>query len=188
MDKSTLPGPVSILHDPAAVEAAIRQMANRLNADIARLQPAEPAIALCVMTGGIVLTGQLLPLLDFPLELDYVHATRYGDAIVGGQLRWIAKPNRSLQGRVVILLDDILDEGVTLQQIQAYCREQGASRILTAVLVNKLREGKRDVKADYIGLDVPDLYVFGYGMDCSGLWRNAPGIFALHESSAEVDA
>ncbi|MEW5789943.1 MAG: hypoxanthine-guanine phosphoribosyltransferase [Pseudomonadota bacterium] len=188
MDKSTLPGPVSIIHSPAAVDAAVRDIAARINADLAAMAPAEPPLVICVLTGAIVFTGMLLPHLDFPLELDYLHATRYGSATVGGELRWIARPCNSLKGRVVILVDDILDEGVTLHQIQAHCRAEGASRVLTAVLINKVRPRSLTVPVDYLGLNVPDVYVFGYGMDCSGLWRNAPGVFALHEGiSAEVN-
>lgn len=187
MDFSTLPGRVSLIHSPAEVEKAVLRLAEDLNATLADTPPDKPVVLLCIMTGSIVFAGKLLPYLVFPLELDYLHASRYGQSTVGGELDWIVRPRQSLQGRTVVLVDDILDEGVTLHHIQEHCRREGASRVLTTVLVNKLRARKMEVHVDFTGLDVPDSYVFGYGMDCSGLWRNAPGIFALHfDHSSEV--
>lgn len=181
MDFSTLPGNVSLLHGPADVEQAVDRLAQQINQELRDSTPDKPVLLLCVMTGGIVFAGMLVPRLNFPLEIDYLHATRYGRATVGGVLNWVAKPRQALADRTILLLDDILDEGVTLYHIQDHCRSEGAGRVLTAVLVQKTRERPMPVQADYVGLQVPDLYVFGYGMDCAGLWRNAPGIFALHE-------
>lgn len=179
MEKPDLPRDAALLYAPTAVETAIARVAAELNADIAAMDPHKPPLVLCVLTGGIVFAGMLLPKLNFPLELDYLHATRYGRHTVGGDLRWIAYPRYALEDRLVILVDDILDEGITLHQIQAHCRAELAERVLTAVLIRKNRTRPVDVDVEYVGLDVPDAYVFGYGMDCGGLWRNAPGVFAL---------
>ena len=136
---------------------------------------------LCVMNGGLIFSGQLLPRLVFPLEVEYVHATRYGQETVGGGLNWLVRPAVALQGRTVVLLDDILDEGVTLAAIAGYCREQGAAEVLTAVLVDKLHDRKVSpgFKADFTALETVDRFLFGYGLDYQGFWRNAPGIYAL---------
>jgi len=119
--------------------------------------------------------------LVFPLEVDYVHATRYGHETTGAHLNWTAKPRLDLQGRTVLLLDDILDEGVTLAAIADYCRQQGAARVLMAVLVEKLhlRKVTPGMRADFSGLEVGDRFLFGYGLDYKGYWRNAPGIYAV---------
>ncbi|MCK5640231.1 MAG: hypoxanthine-guanine phosphoribosyltransferase [Gammaproteobacteria bacterium] len=165
------------LHTQQQVEAAIAKMGEEITAALADKNP----LLLCVLTGAIVPTGQLLTHLDFPLELDYLHATRYSGNTTGGELHWIAKPRISLQGRVVLVVDDILDEGHTLAEILGYCHAEGASEVYSAVLVEKHHNRKQDVSADFVGLDVEDRYVFGYGMDYKDYLRNAPGIFAVKE-------
>jgi hypoxanthine phosphoribosyltransferase len=155
---------------------------SRMAADItARLADANPLV-LCVLTGAIIPAGQLLMQLDFPLELDYIHATRYRGATAGGELHWIAHPRTPLNGRTVLVLDDILDEGPTLAAILEHCRREGAREALSAVFVEKLHERKAGMQADFVGVEVEDRYVFGYGMDYKGYLRNAPGIYAVKES------
>ena len=161
----------------SAVEAAITRMAEEITD---QLQDSDP-ILLCVMNGGLIFTGQLLTRLVFPLEVDYVHATRYGHETNGANLHWTVRPQLDMKGRTVLLLDDILDEGVTLAAIAAYCRQQGASEILMAVLVEKLhlRKVTPGMRADFTGIEVGDRFLFGYGLDYKGYWRNAPGIYAV---------
>jgi hypoxanthine phosphoribosyltransferase len=165
-----------LLHSQQAVEAALDRMAAQITAQLADSNP----LLLCVLTGGIIPTGQLTTRLDFPLQLDYLHATRYRGATRGGELNWIAHPSISLRDRVVLVVDDILDEGATLAAIIEHCRGEGASQVYSAVLVNKLHDRKyHNIKADFTGLEVPDRYVFGCGMDYKDYLRNAPGIYAV---------
>lgn len=163
------------LYDQAAVEAALTRMAGEI---AARLKGSNPLL-LCTMTGGVVVTGHLLTRLNFPLQIDYLHATRYGSGTQGGELQWNARPAAVLRDRVVLVVDDILDEGNTLAAILAYCKKEGAREVYSAVLADKLHDRRCDVRADFVGLTVPDRYVFGYGMDYKNYWRNAPGIFAV---------
>jgi hypoxanthine phosphoribosyltransferase len=138
-------------------------------------------VCLSVMVGGLILSGQLLPLLNFPLEIDYIHATRYRGATTGQDLHWIKYPSLSLENRTVLVMDDILDEGLTLQAIVKYCEQAGAEQVLTAVLIEKELENRPGLQqADFTGLIVPNRYVFGYGMDYQGQLRYAPGIYAVH--------
>lgn len=159
------------------VEAALDQMAQQMQQKLADTNP----ILLCVVLGGIVPLGNLLPRLDFPLEIDYVHATRYNGDISGGELTWKAEPSCDLRGRTVVIVDDILDGGVTLASICDYCKQHGAAHVQTAVLVDKLvaRQPAGVKSADYTGLTVGDDYVFGYGMDYHEYLRNAPGIYKV---------
>jgi len=152
----------------------------RLAAEIpARLADANPLV-LTVMSGGIYFAGQLLPRLAFPLECDYLHATRYRNTTQGHDIEWIAEPRTPVAGRTVLLLDDILDEGITLAAIKQRLLAQGARECLTAVLTEKDLGGrKKPVCADFVGLTLPDRYVFGCGMDVRGAWRNLPEIFAV---------
>lgn len=167
------------LHSLAEVDRAVAHMAAAISRDYAGRDP----LVITVMNGGVVLAGRILPLLDFPLQTDYLHATRYQGATSGGELHWIARPRQALAGRHLLILDDILDVGSTLLAITAACRAEGAASVATAVLVDKRHERKAapGLKADYTALEVEDAYVFGCGMDYKHYWRNAPGIFATVE-------
>ncbi len=166
------------LYSASAVEAALDDMAERITAALGQLDP----LLVCVMTGGVVPFGRLLPRLDFPFQIDYVHATRYGGKLSGGQLQWISGPHLDPRDRVVLLVDDILDEGTTLAGIERRYREAGARAVQKAVLVIKDRPRAVETAVEFPGLTVPDRYVFGYGMDYKGYLRNAPGIYAERQA------
>lgn len=164
-----------LLHSPQAVQIALDRMAGQI---AERLRDCNPLV-LCVLTGAIVATGQLLTRLDFPLELDYLHATRYRGATSGSELHWLAPCRTDMAGRSVLIVDDILDEGITLKAIREYCLAEGAREVLCAALVDKRHERKNGMQADFVGLEVADRYVFGAGMDYKGFLRNAAGIYAV---------
>lgn len=167
------------LYDDAQVETALDRMAQEITMDLQDELP----VVLCVMVGALIPAGRLLPKLSFPLEVDYVHATRYRGETSGGELVWLARPRTSLKGRSVLIIDDILDEGHTLQGIIEDCYTQGAIRVRTAVLVRKLHDRcVPGVSAEYVGLTTEDRYVFGSGMDYKEMLRNVPGIYAASES------
>lgn len=159
------------------VSNAVSRLAGELSVALRERNP----LVVSVMGGAVVFTGQLLPQLDFPLDFDYVHATRYGDETSGGQLRWVVEPRISVVGRTVLLLDDILDEGITLAAIRQHLLDAGAAECVTAVFADKDIGRSKPLYADYVGLTLPDRYVFGFGMDVSGAWRNLPAIYALKE-------
>lgn len=159
------------------VEAALDCIAESVSARYTDKNP----LLICVMNGGLIVTSELMLRLDFPLELDYMHASRYRGETSGGEINWVVEPEHELTGRAVLIIDDILDEGYTLAAITKHCRQAGAESVESIVLVEKLHDRKHGIKADYTGLQVEDRYVFGYGMDYKGYLRNAPGIFALKE-------
>lgn len=165
------------LYTTKEVEAALDRMAINIHQ---RLHDKNPII-LCVMIGGLVPMGNLLPRLDFPLEVGYVHATRYQGKIKGGTLHWKVKPSFELANRAVLVVDDILDGGVTLAAIIQEVKNTGANEVYSAVLVDKhhKRVPMGLKKADFVGLQVDDQYIFGYGMDYNEYLRNAPGIFVI---------
>ena len=169
-----------LVFSPQQVDAALEEMAEAISR---RLRDADPLV-LVVMNGGLIPAGLLLPRLAFPLKLDYIHATRYRERTFGTDLHWRKKPDEELRGRALLIIDDILDEGYTLEAIIDYCRRAGAAEVLTAVLVKKAHERGNDLEADFTGLVAPDRYLFGYGMDYRGYWRNAPGIYALAEEES----
>lgn len=165
------------LYSKSEVETAFDRISEAMTKQLAETNP----VLLCVVVGGIVTLGNLLPRLNFPLEVDYVHVTRYHQTTKGQKLVWKATPSTDLKGRNVVLVDDILDGGITLKHIVDYCETQNANSIHTAVLVDKasarLPEGLK--VADFCGLTVENHYVFGYGLDYKGYLRNAPGIYKV---------
>ncbi len=165
------------LFTAAQVEDVIDRMAGEITTRLADANP----IIFCVMNGGLIVSGRLLPKLEFPLEAEYLHATRYGHKLYGTSLDWKVRPTKQLKGRTVLIIDDILDEGETLGAIADWCRDMDAKEVLTAVLVDKEhdRKARPDLVPEFVGLRTPDRYLFGFGMDYKGYWRNAPGIFAL---------
>lgn len=166
----------TLVHSPEAVQTALQRLAGEITAALSDKNP----LVLCVMTGGMIFSGQLLPKLDFPLEFDYLHVTRYGQDTQGGKLSWRSAPWVAVKGRTVLVLDDILDEGLTLAAVCESLKRLGAAEVRTAVFSDKTNGRDKPVKADFVGLAVPDRFVFGFGMDVNGAWRHLPAIYALN--------
>lgn len=166
------------LHDAEEVESALDGLATAISEKLADKDP----LLMCIMHGGLITSGKLATRLKFPLQMDYLHATRYRGATSGKDLQWKTFPTESMKGRTLLLIDDILDVGTTLKLIVDYCREQGCEAVYTAVLLDKLHARKEPgMKADFVGMEVADHYLYGYGMDYKGYLRNAPGIYAIAE-------
>jgi hypoxanthine phosphoribosyltransferase len=166
-----------LLHDADAVQHALHRVAQEINAKLSGQHP----LVLSVMGGAVVFSGQLLPLLDFPLDFDYLHASRYGNEKQGGQLHWKVAPRENVRGKVVLVLDDILDEGETMLAIKQRVLELGATAFYSAVFADKEHGRAKPISADFVGLTLPNRFVFGYGMDIHGAWRNLPAIYAVKE-------
>lgn len=161
----------------ACVTAEISRIAREITALLAERHP----LVLSVMRGSVIFSGQLLPQLRFPLHFDYLDVTRYGSATVGGQIAWKVSPGTEVAGRVVLVLDDILDEGHTLAAVRDKLLESGAAEFHAAVLAQKDIGRTKPIAADFVGVTVPNRYVFGCGMDVHGAWRNLPAIYAVKE-------
>jgi hypoxanthine phosphoribosyltransferase len=165
--------------DPVAsaeeVQAALQRVAAQVQERLAGAYP----LVLAVMGGAVVFAGQILPQLRFPLDFDYIHASRYGDRTRGASVEWRVTPPESVRGRTVLVLDDILDGGETMAAIRERMLALGAAQFFCAVLVEKVLQTAKPIKADFVGLSIADRFVFGYGMDAKGYWRNLPEIRAM---------
>jgi hypoxanthine phosphoribosyltransferase len=165
--------------DPIAsadeVQAALKRVAAQVSERLAASYP----LVLAVMGGAVIFTGQILPLLHFPLDFDYIHASRYGAETRGAQVDWRVTPPAAVRGRAVLVLDDILDGGQTMAAIRERLLELGAASFHCAVLVEKILQRPKPIRADFVGLEIQDRFVFGYGMDAKGFWRNLPEIRAM---------
>ncbi|PIP79429.1 MAG: hypoxanthine-guanine phosphoribosyltransferase [Gammaproteobacteria bacterium CG22_combo_CG10-13_8_21_14_all_40_8] len=178
-DPSAIYQRAECLFSQEQISAVIEKIAAEINLQFVDKNP----IVISILNGGLILTGQLLTQLNFPLQVDYLHASRYQNKIRGESLHWKTYPQLDLNSRHILLVDDILDEGYTLVAVKEYCLGQQAASVQTLVLADKKhqRKAQENLKADFTGLEIPDRFVFGYGLDYQGYWRNAPGIFALHK-------
>jgi hypoxanthine phosphoribosyltransferase len=162
-----------LLFDPEAVEQGIADLAVNVAKDCEKDFP----LVLCVMNGGLYLTGQLIRHWDFPMTIDYVHATRYRLATLGKDVLWKAYPQNEIKDRHVIIVDDIFDQGYTLEEVKSYCIKHGAKKCSSVFLIRKSHERKKaDIQPDYVGLECGDCYVYGAGMDLNGHFRNLSSI------------
>lgn len=166
------------LYSEIEVEAAIDRVAGEITAHLADKNP----VVLTVLNGGIVFSAKLMMRLRFPFEMDAINASRYRGETRGSLIHWLLKPALPLAGRTVLIVDDILDEGVTLAEIVNYCKEQGAAAVYTCVLIDKNIGRKKPCHADFVALEAENRYLFGYGMDYKSYLRNAPGIFACRKA------
>lgn len=165
------------LHDMDDINDALDRMAQSITQKLKDTNP----LVICVMVGALIPTGHLITRLNFPLEVDYIHATRYRGTTRGGDLHWLVEPRQSLKGRTILIVDDIMDGGLTLAAIIDYCKQNGAKEVYTAVMVNKIRQREEGVtfEPDFSGIDTEDKFLFGFGLDYEEYLRNAPGIYAV---------
>ncbi len=166
-----------LLCDADRVRTEVARMAGEITAAMKDDFP----VVLSVMGGAAVFTGQLLPQLAFPLEFGAIEVTRYNNDIQGREITWRLAPRDNVRGRTVLVVDDILDEGITLAAIHRKLGEMGARRVMSAVFADKDLGREKPIRADFVGVTVPNRYVFGFGMDAYGLWRNLPAIYALRD-------
>ena len=159
------------------VKTAEHHVAQEINALLADEHP----LGLSVMGGAVIFTGQLLPMLDFPLEFDYLHVSRYGNEKQGGELHWKVAPHENVRNKVVLVLDDILDEGHTMHAIKQRVLALGAKKFYCAVFADKENGKEKPICADFVGTKLPERFVFGFGMDIHGAWRNLPAIYAVRD-------
>lgn len=164
-----------IIHSADTVAAAVDRVAREITVCLRESDP----VLLCVLNGGVPFAGHLMTRLTFPLDFDYVQVARYGQATSGGVLSWRVEPALPLRGRTVLVVDDILDEGVTLAAIRDRLLELEVAACYTAVVAEKMNGRRKPIQADFVALTVPDRFVFGYGMDVRGAWRNLPAIYAM---------
>ncbi|MCP5246507.1 MAG: hypoxanthine-guanine phosphoribosyltransferase [Burkholderiales bacterium] len=168
-----------LIYSAEAIEKTVQRLANEITAVLSEQNP----LVLCVMKGGVVFAGHLLPKLIFPMNFDYVQVSRYHNETSGGEINWIVFPQDCYKDRTVLVIDDILDEGITLEAIRKKVLDCGAKSFYSVVLVEKELGQIKPYQADFVGLILPNRYVFGFGMDIHGAWRNLPAIYALNSES-----
>ena len=167
-----------VLFDREQVAAAVQKIADEIN----RFYGNRPIVVVWVMTGAIVPAAWLVTKLKMPVQMDFVHATRYRGGLYGAELEYRVPPRLDLEGKDVLIVDDIFDEGHTLAAIKGSVEKRKAASVKMAALVRKNHDrGLPRDYVDFVGLDVPDVYVFGCGMDAYEEWRHLDEIRVLEE-------
>jgi hypoxanthine phosphoribosyltransferase len=184
MGMSTTPDPHKILENSRVlfnrdeVKAAVKKMADEIN----EFYGDEPVIMVSVLTGAIIPAAWLATQLKMSIQMDFVHATRYRGGLYGAELEYRVPPRLDLEGKNVLIVDDIFDEGHTLAAIKGSVEKRKAGSVKMASLVRKIHDrGLERNYCDFVGLDVPDVYVFGCGMDVYEEWRHLDEIWMLEE-------
>jgi hypoxanthine phosphoribosyltransferase len=166
----------TLLADKQDVTAAVERMAEAINGRYVD----QEIILLIVMTGAVMPAAWLASRLKMPIQMDFVHATRYAGQTEGGEIEFRVPPRLNLEGQDVLIIDDIYDIGLTLQMIERYCESRGARSVTSAVLVRKIHDRETTGKLPaFIGMEVEDRYLFGCGMDAYEHWRHLDEIRAL---------
>ena len=164
------------------VQAAVTKVANELNERFNYVESDTFPLFLGVMGGSVVFTGQLLPQLTFPMEFDFLHVSSYGTEDHGNEVIWKVIPRRNVMNRVIVVLDDVLDDGETLFQVQKRLIEMGAAQVILVVFGEKHTGTKKQVQVDHIGMPLPNKFLVGFGLDVEGYWRNLPDIRFLRQT------
>ena len=168
----------TVITPAADVQDAIRTLAKQITL---RLDGRCP-IVMPVLLGGLYTAVRLTEAFSFPYEFDRVQLSRYGRSLQGGNLRWVIEPQLDLAGRTVLIVDDILDQGVTLAAVRERLVELDAKEVISAVLVDKKVIRPAGTQADFAALHCDDRFLFGCGMDYRGFWRGLPDLLAVAQS------
>jgi len=160
------------------IVSAIDLLARKLNRQFKN----KKALILPVLTGAIPFVGMLLPRLSFTIEVNYFHVSRYQNNVGTNQIKITHQPSpESVLNQEVLVVDDILDEGITLKLINEQLITMKPKSITNVVLFEKQLDIKKEISAHYVGLYVPDAYVFGFGLDFNGAGRNIPDLYSFNE-------
>ena len=158
-----------------------------LGSQIARDYRGQPITVLGVLTGSLVFLADLIRRMDLPLKVGLIQASSYrGAATTPGKLSWNTELVPNLSGRHVLLVDDILDTGHTLQTLSQEIQNGEAASVRTCVLLWKTARTQVPLTPDYVGFEIPDEFVVGYGLDYNDQYRHLPHIAVLEPADLEA--
>jgi len=165
-----------VLITDAQIARRVRQMARQIERDFSKRE----MVVVSLLNGTVMFLADLMRYLSLPLRLDFIGVSSYGLGTESGELVFTKELRLDVRGRDVLLVDDILDTGKTLARVLDKLRPLKPRRIRTCVLLNKATRRVEHVKADYVGFEIPDLFVVGYGLDFTERYRNLPFVGVLH--------
>lgn len=153
---------------------------DRLAAQVSRDYQGKDLLTLGVLKGAFIFLADLVRRVTFPMEIEFIRVASYGRRLrSSGKVRLLSAPRMPLQGRNVLIVEDIVDEGNTIQFIRAYCQQRGAASVRLCALLVKGQPGGYPFPIEYLGFQVPNIFVVGYGIDALEQYRNLPDLRAL---------
>ena len=173
----------SILISQARIAARVKQLAAQITADHSRANIEEGEITIVpIMTGAMIFTSDLIRQIPIAMKIGLMTVSSYpGKSTQSRGSQILNSPVGKIEGRHVLVIDDILDSGGTLNMVVPALRERGAASVKSCVLLRKDRPTAHAVHADYVGFEIPDTFVVGYGLDYNDYYRNLPDIVTLRD-------
>lgn len=165
----------TVLVTERQIDEAVNELAAQLTDEVGDRDP----LLVGVLIGAFVFMADLVRALDFPLEVDFLNASSYGDGTDPGALEIVSDLTCDVAGRDVVIVDDICDTGQTLRALVLMLRDRGAASVRSCCLLDKPERRTCDFEPDYVGVSIPDRFVVGYGLDYAGGCRNLPCVGVL---------
>jgi len=159
----------------AEIQAAVRRVAEDINRDIANKNP----LFICVLNGAFMFAGDLMKTINFPCEITFIKLSSYDGLYTSGIVKDIIGLNESVVGRNVVVVEDIVDTGITMERILGSLRTKGAKEIRIATFLQKPDALQRDIMVDYVAMKIPNDFIVGYGLDYDGYGRNLKDIYTV---------
>ncbi len=169
-----------VLVDEEVIERRLDSMAKEIEADF----PAGPILVIILLKGALVFAADLLRRIPRELSIECLNVASYQGLESSGTVDFLDRHFPEVKGKHILLLDDILDTGRTLAAVAKRLEEEGAAAVHTGVLLAKDKKRAEEVEADYVGFEIGDEFVVGYGLDYNGKYRNLPYVGVLKLSAA----
>lgn len=173
-----------VLYSEEEIQNTIAKLADQLSAEYKDKDP----LILCVLTGAVLFTVDLIEKMDIMAQMDFIDVSTYfGGTATTGELKLIHDMTKDVKGRNVLITEDIVDSGRTLQYLVNLLKKRGAKSVKTVSLLNKPEGREFDVNVEYYGFKVPNEFLVGYGLDYKGYYRNLPYVGILKPSVYNED-
>ncbi len=171
----------SILYTEEQLQTRIAQLAKELKADYADKNP----LVVAILKGSVLFFSDLTRQMDFPLNMEFMSVSSYGDSSTSGELRFRKDLDKPIDGRHVLIVEDIIDSGKTLYILKKVLLKRNPASVKICALLDKRSRRTADIEADYVGFDCADGFVVGYGLDYAEKYRNLPYVGILRRSVYE---
>lgn len=163
---------------PEQINLDVQQVANQINKDYAGNEP----LFVIVLNGAIIFASDLLKKINLRCELTFIRVSSYWGMASTGELKFLVPLQQSVRGRDVIIVEDVVDTGLTMHQLKAHMRAEGASSVRIASMLFKPDKLEyNDAKPDYVGRNITNEFVIGYGLDLDGYMRNLDAIYKVKQ-------
>ena len=160
------------------ISTEVIRLGSELNRDYKEKHP----IVIGILKGSFIFMADLIRQLEFPIEIDFVRLSSYGSGTeTSGKIRIISGPQVDIKGRDIIVIEDIIDSGLSINYFLKYLEKRKPASVKVCALVDKPARRRESVNIDYLGFIVPDEFLVGYGMDCDERYRNLPDVCVLVE-------